>query len=81
MDNFCKQALVPREPTPYALKLKASAADNYISIISFIAFLISWELICRLGIQLGELACKDCLPFRAWIVVRVAALRAGCCFC
>lgn len=50
MDNFCKQALVLREPTPYALKLKASALDNYISIISFIAFLISWELICRLGI-------------------------------
>jgi NitT/TauT family transport system permease protein len=32
------------------LQLKASAADNTISLISFIAFLIAWELICRLGI-------------------------------
>lgn len=46
----CKLPLVPREPTPYALKLKASARDNYISIVSFVAFLVAWELVCRLGI-------------------------------
>jgi ABC-type nitrate/sulfonate/bicarbonate transport system permease component len=50
MENVCKQALIPRTPTPYVLQLKASAADNTISLISFIAFLIAWELICRLGI-------------------------------
>ena len=32
------------------MQLKASAADNTISIISFLAFLIAWELVCRLGI-------------------------------
>jgi ABC-type nitrate/sulfonate/bicarbonate transport system permease component len=50
MENVCKQALIPRTPTPYVLQLKASAADNTISLISFIAFLIAWELICLLGI-------------------------------
>jgi NitT/TauT family transport system permease protein len=50
MENVCKQALIPRTPTPYALRLKAAAADNTISLISFIAFLVAWELICRLGI-------------------------------
>jgi NitT/TauT family transport system permease protein len=50
MENVCKQALIPRTPTPYVTQLKASAADNTISLISFIAFLIAWELICRLGV-------------------------------
>ena len=50
MENLCKQALVPRQPTPTVLKLKAAAAENTISFISFFVFLVVWELICRLGI-------------------------------
>lgn len=50
MENVCKRALIPREPTPYKMRLKALAADNTLSLISFIVFIFAWEMICRLGI-------------------------------